>query len=103
MFFFFFLLACGRYSPFFFLYRFVPLLSSIRYPVKFFLGSVFCLSILAALGFDEVTEARKPGRRAVFSLAVCAGIGLSIFLLFKRPMIDILNKLFIIDKDVFVS
>lgn len=98
-FFFFFLLACGRYSPFFFLYRFVPLLSSIRYPVKFFLGSVFCLSILAALGFDEVAHARKPGRRAVFALAVCSGMGLSIFLLFKRPIIGVLNKLFIIDKD----
>jgi hypothetical protein len=98
-FFFFFLLACGRYSPFFFLYRFVPLLSSIRYPVKFFLGSVFCFSILAALGFDEVTHARKPGRRAVFALAVCAGMGLSIFLLFKGPTIGILNKLFIIDQD----
>jgi hypothetical protein len=98
-FFFFFLLSCGRYSPFFFLYRFVPLLSSIRYPVKFFLGSVFCLSILAALGFDEVAHVRKPGRRAVFALAVCAGMGLSIFLLFKRPTIGVLNKLFIIDKD----
>jgi len=99
MFFFFFLLACGRYSPFFFLYRFFPLLSSIRYPVKFFLGSVFCLSILAALGSDEVARARKPGRRAVFALAVCAGMGLSKFLLFKRPTIGILNKLFIIDQD----
>ena len=99
MFFVFFLLSCGRYSPFFFLYRFAPLLSSIRYPVKFFLGSVFCLSILAAFGFDEVAHARKPGRRAVFALAVCSGMGLSIFLLFKRPMIGILNKLFIIDQD----
>jgi len=99
MFFVFFLLACGRYSPFFFLYRFVPLLSSIRYPIKFFLGSVFCLSILAALGFDEVAHARKPGRMAVFALAVCSGMDLSIFLLFKRPTIGVLNKLFIIDKD----
>ena len=60
-FFLFFLLSCGRYSPFFFLYRFIPLLSSIRYPVKFFLGSVFCLSILAAFGFDG---SQMPGSRA---------------------------------------
>jgi hypothetical protein len=99
MFFLFFLLACGRYSPFFFLYRFVPLLSSIRYPVKFFLGSVFCLSILASFGFDEVAHSRKPGRRAVFVLAVCAVMGLLKFLLFKRPIIGVLNKLFIIDQD----
>ncbi|MGZ5478455.1 MAG: hypothetical protein ACXWGZ_02575 [Candidatus Aminicenantales bacterium] len=95
----FFLLSCGRYSPFFFLYRFVPLLSSIRYPVKFFLGSVFCLSILAAVGFDRVAGAAKPGRKAVSFMAVAAGFGLPLFWLFKRPLIGVLNILFIIDKD----
>jgi hypothetical protein len=99
MFFVFFLLSCGRYSPFFFLYRFVPLLSSIRYPIKFFLGAVFCLSILAAFGFDRVTYAGKPGRKAVSFLAVAAGLGLPLFWLFKRPMIGVLNKLLIIDQD----
>ncbi|MGZ5555985.1 MAG: hypothetical protein ACXW3H_09735, partial [Candidatus Aminicenantales bacterium] len=95
----FFLLSCGRYSPFFLLYRFVPLLSSIRYPVKFFLGSVFCLSILAAVGFDRVAGAAKPGRKAVSFMAVAAGFGLPLFWLFKRPLIGVLNILFIIDKD----
>jgi hypothetical protein len=99
MFFVFFLLSCGRYSPFFFLYRFIPPLSSIRYPIKFFLGAVFCLSILAAFGFDRVTAAGKPGRKAVSFMAVAAGLGLPLFWLFKRPMIGILNKLFIIDRD----
>ena len=99
MFFFFFLLACGRYSPFFFLYRFIPLLSSIRYPIKFFLGSVFCLSILAAFGFDRVTDAGKPGRKAVSFMAVALGLGLPLFWLFKRPTIGVLNKLFIINQD----
>ena len=99
MFFLFFLLSCGRYSPFFFLYRFVPLLSSIRYPVKFFMGAVFCLSILAAYGFDRITNAGKPGRRAVALMASAAGMGLALFVLFKRPAIGILNKLFIIDRD----
>ena len=99
MFFIFFLLSCGRYSPFFFLYRFVPLLSSIRYPVKFFLGSVFCLSILAAFGFDRITGAVKPGRKAVSFMAVAAGLGLPLFYLFKRPTIGVLNKLFVIDRD----
>ena len=99
MFFVFFLLSCGRHSPFFFLYRFIPALSSIRYPIKFFLGSVFCLSILAAFGFDRVTDAGKPGRKAVSFMAVAAGFGLPLFWLFKRPMLGILNKLFIIDRD----
>jgi len=99
MFFLFFLFSCGRYSPFFFLYRFIPLLSSIRYPIKFFLGAVFCLSILAAFGFDRVTDAGKPGRKAVSFMAVAAGLGLPLFWLFKRPTIGVLNKLFIIDRD----
>jgi hypothetical protein len=98
-FFLFFLLSCGRYSPFFFLYKFVPLLSSIRYPVKFFLGSVFCLSILAAYGFDRMTEAGKPGRKAVVFMAVASGLGLTLFGLFKQPTIGFLNKLFIIDRE----
>ncbi len=76
----FFLLACGRYSPFFFLYRFTPFLSSIRYPVKFFLGSVFCLAILAAFGLDRLTSGVAPGKKAVRSLAVTAGLSLAVFL-----------------------
>jgi hypothetical protein len=98
-FFIFFLLSCGRYSPFFFLYRFIPLLSSIRYPVKFFLGSVFCISVLAAFGLDKITETGKPGRRAIAAMAGVGGGGLALFLLFKRPAIDVLNKLFVIDKE----
>ena len=98
-FFLFFLLSCGRYSPFFFLYRFIPLLSSIRYPVKFFLGSVFCVSVLAAFGLDKVMETGKPGRKAVAVMAGAGGAGLALFLLFERPVIGALNKLFIIDKE----
>jgi hypothetical protein len=97
-FFLFFLLSCGRYSPFFFLYRFIPLLSSIRYPVKFFLGSVFCVSVLAAFGFDKVTDAGRPGRKAVAALVGAGALGIVLFWLFKRPVIDILNKLFVIDQ-----
>jgi hypothetical protein len=92
----FFLLACGRYSPFFFLYRFVPLLSSIRYPIKFFLGTVFCLSILAGLGFDAAANAGKPGRKGILSMAIAAGLGLPLFLAFKRPVLGLLNRLFVI-------
>jgi len=95
----FFLLSCGRYSPFFALYRFVPLLSSIRYPVKFFLGSVFCMSILAAFGYEDVTDVRGPRRKAAFFLAAGSGLGLLLFLLFGRPVIAALNGLFVIDKE----
>ena len=95
----FFLLACGRYSPFFFLYRFTPFLSSIRYPVKFFLGSVFCLAILAAFGLDRLTSGAGPGKKAVRNLAVAAGLSLALFLVFKGRILALLNALMVIEKD----
>lgn len=95
----FFLLACGRYSPFFFLYRITPFVSSIRYPVKFFLGSVFCLSILAAFGLDEAMTGRAPGRRAVRCLAAVSGLALALFLAFKGHAISLINAFLLIDKD----
>ena len=95
----FFLLACGRYSPFFFLYRITPFLSSIRYPVKFFLGSVFCLSLLAGFGFDEATAGRSPGSRSARTLALASGTGLGLFLVFKGRILSVINALLIIEKD----
>ena len=95
----FFLLACGRYSPFFFLYRITPFLSSIRYPVKFFLGSVFCLSLLAGFGLDEATAGRLPGRKSTRTLALVSGICLGLFLIFKGRILSVINALLIIEKD----
>jgi hypothetical protein len=94
----FFLLACGRYSPFFFLYKMTPFLSSIRYPVKFFLGSVFCLSLLAALGFDEAVAAKGPGAKALRTLLIVAGAALGLYLLFQGRVLSFINRLMIIDK-----
>jgi hypothetical protein len=95
----FFLLACGRYSPFFFLYRVTPFLSSIRYPVKFFLGSVFCLCILAAAGLDDLTARRFSNRKAVLVMTAATGLTLALFLVFKKSILSIINVLLIIDKD----
>jgi len=95
----FFLLACGRYSPFFFLYRITPFLSSIRYPVKFFLGSMFCLSVLAAVGFDEVIAGRAPGKKALRALALTAGAALVLFLTFKGQILPLINALLVIEKE----
>ena len=95
----FFLLACGRYSPFFFLYRFTPFLSSIRYPVKFFLGSVLCLAILAAFGLDRLTSGTTPGKKAVRALALTSGLALAVFFVFKARILALLNALMVIEKD----
>lgn len=95
----FFLLACGRYSPFFVLYKFVPVLSSIRFPIKFFLGSIFCLSILAAFGFDRIMTEVRPEQKGLPATALTAGAGLLLFGLFRKPVLDTLNQLFIIERE----
>lgn len=95
----FFLLACGRYSPFFFLYRITPFLSSIRYPVKFFLGSIFCLSLFAAIGFDEAVSGRAPGKKTLRALALTAGAALTVFLVFKVRVLSLINTLLVIEKE----
>ncbi len=94
----FFLLACGRYSPFFFLYRFTPFLSSIRYPVKFFLGSVFCLSILAGAGIDDAMAGKAPGRRSTRGLAAGAGLALILYLAFRDKVLALVDQLMIMEK-----
>jgi hypothetical protein len=95
----FFLLACGRYSPFFFLYRLTPFLASVRYPVKFFLGSVLCMSLLAGLGFEETMAGRAPGRKGARALVFTAELSLVLFLVFKGRILALINTLMIIEKD----
>ena len=92
-----FLLACGSYSPFYFLHRAIPVLSSIRYPVKFFLGSVFCLCLLAGLGFDELVRGSGIGKKGLKILVLTAVIASAVFWPLKSGIIGLLNKLLIID------
>jgi hypothetical protein len=95
----FFLLACGRYSPFFFLYRLTPFLASIRYPVKFFLGSVLCMCLLAGLGLEEAMAGRAPGRKGARALVLTAELSLVLFLVFKGRILALINALMIIEKE----
>ena len=95
----FFLISCGRYSPFFFLYRFAPVIESIRYPVKFLLGSVFCLSILAAFGYQSIERREeKKGTRFPFLILVAAGFS-SIYWALRVKVLSSLNTLFLIERE----
>jgi len=99
----FFLISCGRYSPFFFLYRFAPVIGSIRYPVKFLLGSVFCLSILAAFGYQSIEGRGEKKQNSNFSL-ILAAAGISvIYWTFKGKILSGLNLLFLIDAESSLS
>jgi len=92
----FFLMSCGKYSPFFFIYQHVPILSSIRYPSKFFIGSVFCLSFMAGYGLDWLRENGLPSAfkkgLATFSILLLLG-----YMAFKAKIISVLSQLFVIE------
>ncbi|MDD8020094.1 MAG: YfhO family protein [Acidobacteriota bacterium] len=92
----FFLMSCGRYSPFFFIYQHLPFLSSIRYPVKFFIGSVFCLSLMAGLAVDRL---ERPGLPAAFKKWLIAGSALLVFgfIIFRQQIVSFLIRLLVID------
>jgi hypothetical protein len=94
-----FLLSCGNRSPFFFLYRTAPVLSAIRYPVKFLLGAVFCLSLLAAMGFDRVTGGTPRQRRNPIPCITAAGFVLILFCSLKPQALHWLNGILLIDNE----
>jgi hypothetical protein len=57
------ILSFGAHMPWYpLLYRYLPLLYLIRYPVKFFCISTFGLSLLAGFGIDSLITAIKEGR-----------------------------------------
>lgn len=95
----FFLMSCGKYSPFFFVYQHIPIISSVRFPVKFFIGSIFCLTLLAGLSLDRL---EKPGLPGSFKkiLAISSALLLAGFLIFKGQIISALSQLFVIDSPI---
>jgi hypothetical protein len=97
-----FLVSNGRYSPFFFLYRTIPFLSLMRYPVKFFLGSVFALSFLAAIGYDDLAASRGPKKTRGGTLAGLAASAVFLYFVFKGPVLGFLTRLFVIDREASV-
>jgi len=93
----FFLMSCGKYSPFFFIYQHLPIISSIRFPVKFFMGTMFCLCLMAGISLDKLEETDSP---AAFkkTLAVTSIFVLFLYLGFKKYIIEGLSQLFVIEK-----
>jgi hypothetical protein len=93
----FFIMSCGKYSPFFFVYQHIPIISSIRFPVKFFIGSIFCLCLMAGYSLDHLKKATPP---TTFKrvLAGTSAVMLFLFLIFKKHIVQGLSQLFVIDK-----
>lgn len=78
-------LALGEYNPLFSpMYRLLPGLSMLQYPVKFIFLSCLALSIMAGFGFEALCDllASKAGaRKLITSLILCIGSLLIILLL----------------------
>jgi len=93
------LLALGRHAPgLALLFDAVPLLSSIRYPEKFFLLTYAALVFAGALGWERALAARERGERGVLDLplalaavaAALAALGASIALAAPERLEDFL-------------
>ncbi|MFA4967308.1 MAG: YfhO family protein [Candidatus Margulisiibacteriota bacterium] len=76
------LMAFGRYTPLYFiLYKLLPGLSMIRYPVKYLFLTTFSIAVLAGLGIDAVNKDEKTQKRAAIVFFVAFLILGAIYLL----------------------
>jgi hypothetical protein len=78
----FFLMANGRYFPLNEILVRVPILSSIRYPVKYMMGVLLALALIAAAFYDDYFVKKRIGfQRIRRGVIVFLGIGTAVFLL----------------------
>jgi len=87
-------LAFGKFSPLIVMLKNIPPFSFVRYPVKYFMGSVFSVALLSALGYDMLAaRLRRIDKRLYMPLAfstVCFGL----FLLMNNTLPRFLTGFF---------
>ncbi len=99
----FFILAAGRYLPFYDLIKKIPPFSVLRYPVKYFMGCLFSLTMLSAMGFDRLFHSNKlKNNWALFLTSLSLSL-IILFALFKNTFLQSLPKLFVIDNSQLLS
>ena len=92
----FFLMASGRYFPLNEILVRIPILSSIRYPVKYMMGVLFAVALIAAAFFDDYFVKKRIGfPRIRRGLIIYSGIGIGLFFL-TSPISRLLAELFVI-------
>lgn len=92
----FFLISFGKYSPLYLVYKKIPIISSIRYPVKYFMGTIICLSLLAGLGLSRL-EKERAGKRFGRTLLLSGVILGSVILILRQNIVTGLSNLFVIE------
>lgn len=92
----FFLISFGKYSPLYLVYKKIPFISSIRFPVKYFMGTLICLSLLAGLGLSRL-EKERAGKRFGRTLLLSGVILGSAILILRQNIVTGLSNLFVIE------
>lgn len=99
----FFILAAGRYLPFYDLIKKIPPFSVLRYSVKYFMGCLFSLTMLSAMGFDRLFHSNKlKNNWALFLTSLSLSL-IILFALFKNTFLQSLSKLFVVDNSQLLS
>jgi hypothetical protein len=100
----FFLMASGRYFPLNEILVRIPILSSIRYPVKYMMGVLLAIALIAAAFFDDYfVKKRIHFPRIRRGLIIYSGIGIGLFFL-TSPLSRLLAGLFVIrDADTLAA
>jgi len=95
----FFFLSFGKYSPFFFLFKFIPPFSTIRYPIKYLMGAIFSLSIISAMGLDNIFTLKRLKKNQMFLLLLLSLFLFFLYIIFKKHLLSSLAKFFVIDNE----
>jgi hypothetical protein len=94
------ILAFGKYTPLFFLlYKVIPGVSLIRYPVKYLFLASFSLAYLAGAGFEELLKRVAEGKISKLLLSLIAllsilGVVNIILQFFREPLFAWLRGLY---------
>ncbi|MCP2518941.1 YfhO family protein [Candidatus Aminicenantes bacterium AC-708-M15] len=102
-FFTFFFMSFGKYSPFFFMFKYIPPFSTLRYPVKYLMGAIFSLSIISAIAFDNLFRYRKTKNKQLFIIFFLSLFSLTLYLIFKEQLLTLLGNFFVIDNKQSIS
>lgn len=93
---FFLLISLGKYTPVFeFFYNYIPGFNMFRFPIKFFIFPVFCISLLAGIGMETFLNESDQKIFTVFSIISFGIVLLSVivFSVFDSSFIDFFNHL----------
>jgi hypothetical protein len=93
------LLSLGHYSILYPLILKIPLLSSIFYPVKFIIGSVFALTLLSALGFDLFFRSERTQKKKAGWLFAASAFLFILFVFCRGPVVHFFRRLFVISTE----